>query len=562
MWSTFLKYSPQVFIDNHMMGSYGYRMYIAPECNPVNPEVNPIVQKEKYMLADYIMNEFERNNCSGVVFGEEFDLFFPGYGDSWSSLHNSIGCTWEIATGKGPESLNITRKELSEEARRRNEHQPVPWEGGEWSFEDQVQYRLVGWRALMNITAKKGEEILYNYYLMNRADTERSGSYVIPFEQRDVYALNKAVNKLMKQGIEVRANESAYIVPKTSPLARALLGFQPLEEPYFYDVTAWNYGLAKGLKIYELDWVPESSGIERGNLTLAKVSGSGDHYIFNRTLSAIKVVNNLVEQGEEVFVLDHPFALGNITFVEGTFAVEEPFNVYEYNLELFGTNVSELSRVKKQRIAVYSTSRPGRGNMDEGWTRLVLDEFGFDYDVLTDLRLLDHDVLIIPEESSVKLLINGTESGVYPLKNGMGAEGMERIKRFVKEGGRLFVWGKSSALLERIVPIKVIENNATVPGSFFSCSFESDPLTYGIREKHPAFFWGNLTFEGGESLATIEYLSAGYAENFNSLKEKSCMVRVEVGRGEIIGYSFLPQYRASVDGSFMLLFNGLYSYLS
>jgi murein tripeptide amidase MpaA len=31
MWSAFLRYSPQVFIDNHMMGSRGYRMYIAPE---------------------------------------------------------------------------------------------------------------------------------------------------------------------------------------------------------------------------------------------------------------------------------------------------------------------------------------------------------------------------------------------------------------------------------------------------------------------------------------------------------------------------------------------------
>jgi hypothetical protein len=230
---------------------------------------------------------------------------------------------------------------------------------------------------------------------------DRNDSYVIPFAQRDLYALNKAVNKLMAQGVEVRVNESAFIVPKKSPLARALLGVQSLEQPYFYDVTAWNYGLAKGLDIYEIGDMPESEKAGIANISTAKVSGSGTYYIFNRTLSAIKAVNDLFDQGKDVFVLDSPSALGNVTFDAGSFAVKEPFDVYRYGIELFGADIAEPSRLKEQRIAIYSTNRSGRGSMDEGWTRLVMDEFGFDYDVVTDLRSLDHDGLIIPEESSV-----------------------------------------------------------------------------------------------------------------------------------------------------------------
>jgi hypothetical protein len=531
-------------------------MYIAPERDPINPEVNPIVQMEKYMLTGYIMGEFERNNCSGVVFEEEFDLFFPGYGDSWPSLHNALGCTWEIAAGRGPESMEIGYEELAGRAKRRSEHQPTPWEGGKWSFEEQVRYRLVGWRALVNITANMGEEILYNYYLMNREDDEIEGAYAIPFGQRDVYALNKAVNKLIGQGVEVRENESAFIVPKTSPLARALLGIQSIEEPYFYDVTAWNYGLAKGLDIYEMDYdyTLGAKKVEYADVNISKVTGSGDYYLFNRTLSAIRAVNDLLNDNEEIFTIEEPITVNNITFDAGTFAIKAP--VDGYNIEFFGSNISDFSVVKEQRIAIYSTTRPGRGTMDEGWTRLVLDELGFDYDVVTDLRDLNHDVLIMPEESSIELLIDGDKN--YPLKNGLGKEGIESIEHFVERGGRLITWGESSAILEHIAPIKVVENDATVPGSFFLCSFESDPLTYGIKEEQPAFFWGNLTFEGGKSIAAVESLSAGYAEG--SLKGESCMVRARIGTGEVIGYSFLPQYRASVDGSFMLLFNGLYSY--
>src|SRR5207253_7570501 len=30
---------------------------------------------------------------------ERFDLFYPGYGDSWPSLHGAIGMTYEVAGG-------------------------------------------------------------------------------------------------------------------------------------------------------------------------------------------------------------------------------------------------------------------------------------------------------------------------------------------------------------------------------------------------------------------------------------------------------------------------------
>ena len=78
--------------------------------------------------------------------------------------------------------------------------------------------------------------------------------------------------------------------------------------------------------------------------------------------------------------------------------------------------------------------------MDEGWTRLVLDEFGFDYDRITSLeKLEEYDIFIIPEEISADLLINGSKN--YPLKNGMGEEGLGKIGEFLNSGGRVIMWG-------------------------------------------------------------------------------------------------------------------------
>ena len=119
--------------------------------------------------------------------------------------------------------------------------------------------------------------------------------------------------------------------------------------------------------------------------------------------------------------------------------------------------------------------------------------------------------------------------------------------------------GGSSALIERFTDVvKVVKNNATVPGTFINCNFEQSPLTYGVGEKQDVFFRGNTTFGGGEPLARIDSLSAGYVNNFQDMDGNIAMARVDVGTGEVIVYAFLPQYRASVDGSFLLFFNALY----
>ena len=60
--------------------------------------------------------------------------------------------------------------------------------------------------------------------------------------------------------------------------------------------------------------------------------------------------------------------------------------------------------MKRQRVAMYQ--RFGGGNIDEGWTRLVLEQFNFPYKSIFDPEikagnLIDkYDVLVIPSDST------------------------------------------------------------------------------------------------------------------------------------------------------------------
>src|ERR1017187_8231349 len=63
--------------------------------------------------------------------------------------------------------------------------------------------------------------------------------------------------------------------------------------------------------------------------------------------------------------------------------------------------------MKRQRVAMYQ--RFGGGNIDEGWTRLVLEQFNFPYKSIFDPEikagnLIDkYDVLVIPNDSTATI---------------------------------------------------------------------------------------------------------------------------------------------------------------
>jgi len=56
-----------------------------------------------------------------------------------------------------------------------------------------------------------------------------------------------------------------------------------------------------------------------------------------------------------------------------------------------------------------------------------------------------------------------------------------------------------------------------------------------------------------------EILVSGYCEKEEKLSEKPAMIWLKKGKGELILYAFNPQFRASTQGTYKLLFNALFS---
>ncbi len=96
MTRAFRRWNPQVFVDHHgQTATY----FFNPPAPPINPEL-PAAQVRKWTEIFGRANAaaFDRYGWNYYV-RDVFDLYYPGYWDSWPSLHGAVGMTYETDGG-------------------------------------------------------------------------------------------------------------------------------------------------------------------------------------------------------------------------------------------------------------------------------------------------------------------------------------------------------------------------------------------------------------------------------------------------------------------------------
>ncbi|TMQ74012.1 MAG: hypothetical protein E6K81_01620 [Candidatus Eisenbacteria bacterium] len=92
----FRRWSPQVFVDHHgQTASY----FFAPPATPINPALSAgEVAKWTDIFGRANAAAFDRYGWNYYV-RDVFDLYYPGYWDSWPSLQGAVGMTYETDGG-------------------------------------------------------------------------------------------------------------------------------------------------------------------------------------------------------------------------------------------------------------------------------------------------------------------------------------------------------------------------------------------------------------------------------------------------------------------------------
>ena len=95
----FQRWWPQVAVDLHEMGSDA-SYYFAPPMEPINKNVPEGIRRWWDIFAASNAAAFDAHGWS-FFRREDFDEFYPSYGDSWPILSGAIGMTYEEASSEG-----------------------------------------------------------------------------------------------------------------------------------------------------------------------------------------------------------------------------------------------------------------------------------------------------------------------------------------------------------------------------------------------------------------------------------------------------------------------------
>ena len=627
---------PQIVYNHHQTGPAWARIFLPPFSDPVNPNIHPGVTTGVNLVGTAMANRFAIKKMGGVVSNFQYSMWWNGGMRTAPYFHNQIGILTETShstpTPRYYDPKSIPKSVGSRRSRLVNDGTdiflPLPWEAGDSNFRDAVDYMLTASMGVLNISADLREKWLFNIYSMGRdaiqdGETKGTYAYIIPNDQWDLYETGKFLSVLRMSGIEVNQStksfkvnnkqysKGTYIVYSSQPFRPHLIDMMEKQNyPQItdssgkpkvpYDLAGWTLPLQMGINVDRINIPFKVSTKQINDLIInmpkGKVSGSSKNgYLLTGNSNASFIaVNQLLSQGIDVFRTNNgSFFIKNSNKLKKSF-LNQIGNKYSINFEATKNDLSKSSRkLSMPKVGIYKS---WRANMDEGWTRWILEQYKFPLDTLhnNDIKkgdLSKYSAIILPSQSGNGIL-HGHMPNTMPEEytGGIGLSGTLALKKYVENGGRIIALDASSdfvinqfGLPLRNAVSSVPSTSFFIPGSLVSLKVDDDPLTMGMQKNSVAYFVRSRAFsivelrktgEGGVEqrkqppsqpvkvlarYAKENILLSGWAIGEKKyIGGKIAMASVSLGKGEVVLIGFRTQHRAQPRGTFKLLFNGLY----
>lgn len=507
------QFPPQVFIDDHEMGTKGF--FFPPNADPVYHEIGEAPLSWIYGTYGPAMQAaFDRFKYK-YFNGSTYDLFYMGYGDTVPAAgFNAAGMTFEKHSGdkasvRVQEQYTAVWATLSAAALQgdslqtqwRGEFQKAKTQGAAGTVEpNQLYYEGTG------ITQQVPADLVRNYFLLDDPAKADEIARVVRRLQRmdiDVYRLTSArtVSDFKPYGRPVAST----ILPAGTywiPLAQyqkhwihAMLHEDPyVPFPYFYDVTAWSAPL------------------------LGNVGGG-------RSAAAIP-----------------PTA---------------------------GTLVAPVSDLGPKAIpsapsvAVWEVgTSSGRAFESAGWFRWWLDNR-----TTTSYVDVNGGTIATGALAGVDVLVVADGAEKTALQT-LGNKGKKALTQWVRDGGTLIAFRESARIAATLGLTTATYTPATsdVPGSLLRVKVPTGPLSAGVGAttwtmyeyddvwRTPTPATAAVTFPGA---GDADWFLSGYGSGADELRGTVNVVDEQSGLGRVVLFSTDPNYRAFTEGTQIILRNAL-----
>ncbi len=620
------EWRPQVGVDAHEMGP-DVEFYFDPPTDPVSQ-----------YFPDYAMDWFEVfGRAHADAFDEHgfeytkremFNYFYPAYTTSYLSYQGAVGMLYEQGTtrGLGLKRTDGTVRTLAD------------------ALEQQYVAALALVQTAATERENLLREY-YNVHRAAIDDGGQGIRRYIINSDGDPYIISELVNLLIRNGVEVHKltgevqlsnvrdrsgesvgrvtfSEGTYVVEAAQPrnrLIRTLL--EPdvpmpeefLEEarervdrgenPRFYDITAYSLPLLFNIDAYSSD---DGRAIDAERLTdqiKPGVSFPGRearyaYLIDGKQARSVSAMYHLREKGYRVGMMTEESKIQGMEFARGTVVVrvhQPKDGVHEAVrkvAERFGLDVKGVDTGRAEP-GFTAPGSPTTIDFRKPEIAIVAEypvfgySFGYAWYTLDRHYEIPHTIIRAPSMRNMRLdrfdvIVLPTVSGGMIARE-LGEEGIERLKRWVRDGGTLvtITGGATDFVREHLELTSLkswydLEDNEqkqrfSVPGAIFRTQINTDTwMTAGLPSELPVLVNSANIYIPDEgppssarrvvvSYAEDDMLFAGHAweESLERMPGGVFAYEERVGSGRVIAFAEEVNYRAYFRGANRLFLNAV-----
>jgi hypothetical protein len=461
--STWDRWNPQVHVDFHEM-SWRSTYFFFPPAEPVNPLYPEHTRAWSRRIGEGNARAFDREGWLYFT-GESYDLFYPGYGDSWPSLLGSIGMTYEQAGG-GFAGLAVDRPD-----------------GTVLTLRDRAEHHRTAGHATLRTVLEGKTELLEGFAAFHRkVDEGLPDVLLVPGEGREPPGRLEALLDLLRAQ-EIRFEVAAgpfeadadpfggwarrdrfpggtVLVRARQPRGRlALTLLQPeteLDATFSYDISAWSLPYGFGVEAHRVDGAPAAEWT-----TAEPESGDGGGVgpvgaFLTPGFGGMPALADFLEAGGRALVLQDTFRVSGRLHPRGTLFLPRALNEnleerietagltkrvapVETSLTSGGPDLGTRSAlsVVLPRIALLGGEGTASNSFGAHWyfleRRLAVPFDALETGELADLDLSSYDVVVVPEGEGVR--------------RALGERGVAALDDWVRAGGRLVAVGDGAFAL-------------------------------------------------------------------------------------------------------------------
>ncbi len=614
------KWMPHVHVDFHEQG-VNSPYYFAPAAEPYHEAITDWQRAFQVTIGKNHATYFDDN--AWLYFTRQvFDLFYPGYGDTWPMFNGSIGMTYEQAGG-GRAGLGI----ITEEA-------------DTLTLADRIAHHHTTGLSTVEITSQNAEQVQKEFAQFYQGNSGRNSDYAMyivkGLQNSDVNHVFETY--LNRQGIryEYAAGtgsatgyhygsgqtkrftiaEGDMVLSSSQPKSTLLnVLFDPhpnLSDSLTYDVTSWALPYVFGLETYALD---QRSNVRiqtkkepalAAKISIAEPDQPYAYIVEWECFEDARFLAALFQKDVKLRYAERPFEANGKTFKPGTLIItrtgneqmgtdfdgfikktaarhNQPYHTLETGFVVKGADfgsgdVPFLERPKVAALIGEPTSSSGAGEVwhyfDQqlGYPITQLNARGFNPG-----RLDDYDVIILPSGSYGSVLTTNI---------------LNALRQWIREGGRLITLERATSFLAGKEGFKIKEKKSKsskdstshtqrryedrnrlsisddVPGAIYRVDLDnSHPLAFGYPDvyytmKRNDDLYEFLKDDNDWNVGVIPengHLSGFVgAETKQVLKEGTVMGVQAMGRGDIVYFADSPLFRGFWYNGRLLIANAVF----